>query len=433
MTGVDSNLWPGVLRESMLLGNDKKAKFNASRPEDGEPSHLPELHEEREQKEAVFRRILATGRECAVVTRALFNENGEECGESRFAASALDGRGERRWRVAGSALYPAERSMPDGGGPWFPQAEVVCTPVSRGRPEAQPVGRAAPPELPRIRVSDIDRWNVCPYMYWCERVLGLESGRPSLYDSRKAGTLAHLAWEAAFREKEENPKLSIHRYVMDNWTSFKTFKYPELDSDPRLARYEKRLRRQMFDMAAAQDELEERLAAAPKLATETEVRLDGFEFAGALFTGQADRIDRFEDGIVVLDYKLGGSRPHEKELQVAAYCAMLAASREEKILGFGWLGHAGPSLSGYFSGKIFDLYKFKDTANKRESFAKRIDEALALMADMAESVRKGEYPPMYNVKNRVCQTCAYFTLCRKREKRVYIESLIEEAENDDAE
>ncbi|WP_300263068.1 PD-(D/E)XK nuclease family protein [uncultured Cloacibacillus sp.] len=433
MTGVDSNRWPGVLRESMLLGNDKKAKFNASRPEDGEPSHLPELHEEREQKEAVFRRILATGRECAVVTRALFNENGEECGESRFAASALDGGGERCWRVAGSALYPAERSMPDGGGPWFPQAEVVCTPVSRGRPEAQPVGRAAPSELPRIRVSDIDRWNVCPYMYWCERVLGLESGRPSLYDSRKAGTLAHLAWEAAFREKEENPKLSIHRYVMDNWTSFKTFGYPELDSDPRLARYEKRLRRQMFDMAAAQDELEERLAAAPKLATETEVRLDGFEFAGALFTGQADRIDRFEDGIVVLDYKLGGSRPHEKELQVAAYCAMLAASREENILGFGWLGHAGPSLSGYFSEKIFDLYKFKDTVNKRESFAERIDEALALMADMAESVRKGEYPPRYNVKNRVCQTCAYFTLCRKREKRVYIESLIEEAENDDAE
>ena len=223
MTGVDSNRWPGVLRESMLLGNDKKAKFNASRPEDGEPSHLPELHEEREQKEAVFRRILATGRECAVVTRALFNENGEECGESRFAASALDGGGERCWRVAGSALYPAERSMPDGGGPWFPQAEVVCTPVSRGRPEAQPVGRAASPELPRIRVSDIDRWNVCPYLYWCERVLGLESGRPSLYDSRKAGTLAHLAWEAAFREKEENPKLSIHRYVMDNWTRFKTF------------------------------------------------------------------------------------------------------------------------------------------------------------------------------------------------------------------
>ena len=51
MTGVDSNRWPGVLRESMLLGNDKKAKFNAASPADDEPSHLPELHEEREQKE----------------------------------------------------------------------------------------------------------------------------------------------------------------------------------------------------------------------------------------------------------------------------------------------------------------------------------------------------------------------------------------------
>lgn len=433
MTGVDSNRWPGVLRESMLLGDDKKAKFNAAPSNGAEPSHLPELHEEREQKEAVFRRILATGYECAVVTRALFNENGEECGESRFLTAALQDKGKRRWSLVNTAVYTAERAMPDGGGPWFPQAEAVCTPVSRGRSEAQPQGRAAPIELPKIRISDIDRWNACPYMYWCERVLGLESGSPSLYDSKKAGTLAHLAWEAAFREKNENPKLSIHRYVMDNWARFKASGYPELDSEPRLARYEKRLRRQMFDMAAAQDELEERLAAAPKLATETEVRLDGFEFAGALFTGQADRIDRFEDGIVVLDYKLGSSRPHEKELQVAAYCAMLAASREENILGFGWLGHAGPSLSGWFTDGLFDLYAFKETSKKKGSFADRIDEALALMERMAESARSGEYPPKYDVKNRICQTCSYFTLCRKREKRVYIESLVEEAENDDAE
>ena len=180
---------------------------------------------------------------------------------------------------------------------------------------------------------------------------------------------------------------------MDNWTRFKTFGYPELDSEPRLARYEKRLRRQMFDMAAEQDELEKRLSAVPKLATETEVRLDGFEFAGALFTGQADRIDRFEDGIVVLDYKLGGSKTHENELQVAAYCAMLAASRKEKILGFGWLGHAGPSLSGYFSDEIFSLYAFGGTAKKRASAGERMDAALELMTEMAESVRRGEYPP----------------------------------------
>ena len=433
MTGVDSNRWPGVLRESMLLGNDEKAKFNASPQEGEEPSHLPELHEEREQKEAVFRRILATGRECAVVTRALFNENGEECGESRFLSSALKEGGERCWRLVNSAVYTAERALPDGGSPWFPQAEIVCTPVSRGRKEAAPVGRAAASALPKIRISDIDRWNACPYMYWCERVLGLESARPALYDVRKAGTLAHLVWEEVFQARAENAKLSIHGYVMDNWSRFKSEGYPELDSEPRLARYEKRLRHQMFDMAAAQDALEERLSSAPKLATETEVKLDGFEFAGALFTGQADRIDRFDGGIVVLDYKLGGSKTHESELQVAAYCAVLEATRREKILGFGWLGHAGPSLSGWFSDKFFDLYAFEGTARKRVPMGERIDGALELMARMAESVRGGEYPPKYDVKSRLCQTCAYFTLCRKREKRVYIESLTEEAENNDGE
>lgn len=431
MTGVDSNSYPGTLRESMLLGDGEKAKINAAHTEDDAPSHLPELHEEREQKEAVFRRVLATGRECVVVTRALFDESGGERGESPFLTAALAG-GERSWRLADSVVYNAERALPDGGGPWFPQAEVVCMPGNEEQKEAQPCGRAASTELPRIRISDIDRWNACPYMHWCERQLGLESGLPSLYDNKKAGTLTHLAWEAAFRAKNENPKLSIHRYIMDNWTRFKSEGYPELDSDPRLARHEKLLCRRMFDMAAEQDELEKRLATVPKLATETEVKLDGFEYEGALFVGQADRIDRFRDGIVVLDYKLGKSSSHVNELQVAAYCAVLAA-RGENILGFGWLGHAGPSLSGWFSDKWFDLYAFKDTTKKKGTRDEKIAEALKLMAEMAKSARSGVYPPKYDVKNSLCQKCAYFTLCRKREKRAYIESFIEGAENNDAE
>ena len=52
MTDVDYNTWPGRLRESPLLGNESKAKFNRSvRSEDGEMgAHIPELHEERERR-----------------------------------------------------------------------------------------------------------------------------------------------------------------------------------------------------------------------------------------------------------------------------------------------------------------------------------------------------------------------------------------------
>lgn len=434
MTGVDSSRWPGVIRESMLLRNDEKARFNAVSAGGEEPSHLPELHEEREQKEAVFRRILATGRRAAVITRAVFNENGEECGESRFVTRALDD-GPRSWKPAGVITYDAERALPDGGGPWFPQAEVLCTPVSRGRME-EPPGWRAPlsDEPPKIRVSDIDRWNVCPYMYWCERVLGLESVRPGLYDNRKAGNLTHKVWEHVFRAKNENPKLSIHRCVMDNWGAFKAAEYPELDGDPRLARYEKRLRSQMFGMAAAQDDIERRLAAVPKIRTDTESKLEGAEFGGVLFAGQADRIDRFDGGIVVLDYKLGAAGSHARELQVAAYCAILGAASKEKILGFGWFGHAGPSFCGYFNDdRYFDLYALDGTTKKKASAGTKIEEAAALMGEMAESVKNGEYPPGYKVKERLCKNCAYFTLCRKREKRVYIESLTEEGGSDDGE
>ena len=434
MTGVDSNRWPGALRESMLLGDDKKAKFNAASSENEEPSHLPELHEEREQKEAVFRRILSTGRECAIISRAVYNEKGEECGESRFATSALKTFGERRWRLVNTIVYPAESALPDGESAWFPQVEVLCTPVSHGRDDVNPIGHTARDERPRIRISDIDRWNVCPYLYWCERRLGLDARRPSLYDNRKAGNVAHLVWDDTFSAKEENPKLSIQRHVMDNWGRYKLAEYPELDTEPRLARYEARLCRQIFDMASALDELEDRLAHVSKLRTETEVKLDGVEIDGALFVGQADRIDTFDDGIVVLDYKLGRSANHEKELQVAAYCYVLSETRGDAIDGFGWMGHTGTSLSGYFAGDYFAKYAFGGTKKKKNGdVSSKMEEAYSLMERMAESVRNGVYEPKYKVDNNICKKCAFFTLCRKREKRAYIDSLLGEGENNDGE
>ncbi len=431
MTGVDANSWPGVLRESMLLGDDKKARFNEISAKSEEPSHLPELREEREQKEAVFRRVLATGRFGAVVTRAVYNEEGKECNESHFLQSVLESGGERSWKQAKTVLYEAESALPDGVKPWFPQAEVLRSPEFPERGDTTKIGRATREELPKIRVSDIDRWNACPYMYWCERILGFETAQASLYDRRKAGNLAHRVWNDAFRAKAEDGKISIQGYVMDNWTRFKGDEYRELDTDPRLARHENMLSRQIFDMAAKQDELEARLAKAHKIKTETEIKLDDYEFAGAIFTGRIDRVDYFENGFVVLDYKLGRSRTHEKELQAAAYSLILGLSTGGETLGFGWLGHTGPSLGGYFTKEYFPLYAFEGTAKKRETVQSRVDEALSVMEKMAASARAGEYPPKYDFKSEICRRCCFFTLCRKREIRAYTETLTEEGEGDD--
>ncbi len=80
MTDADYNTWPGKLRESPLLDNESKIRFNESLPAEDVPgehlSHIPELHEEREQKEALFRRLLATSLEGTVITRSLTDQSG---------------------------------------------------------------------------------------------------------------------------------------------------------------------------------------------------------------------------------------------------------------------------------------------------------------------------------------------------------------------
>ena len=112
MTDIDYNSWPGMLRESLLLRNENKVKFNAGSGEGGERPHLPELREEREQKEAVFRRLLATGRDGVVIARSLTDSSKDPVGESQFVTSIFAEKEARRcWRSVGELRYPLEESL----------------------------------------------------------------------------------------------------------------------------------------------------------------------------------------------------------------------------------------------------------------------------------------------------------------------------------
>ena len=428
MAGVDYNSWPGMLRESLLLRNDNKVRFNAGSPDDEEHPHLPEIREEREQKEAIFRRLLATGREGVVIARSLTDASKDPVAESQFVAPLFKRHDPKRgWREAGKVCYPLDAALPDGDGPWFPQAEIICTPVSPAPTHKVPEGRACEEKKPVVRISDIDTWNVCPYLYWCQSRLRFERPRTELYDPRVAGILSHRIWEEAIQAKAAEPKLSLQIYVMENWRRFKDECYPALDADPRLARHEKNLMRQLFAMAAMQDEIEARIPAGARLKIETECALEGFELNGVLFRGQADRIDHYAGGAVVMDYKLGRSAAHDKELQVPAYCAILKEAGIA-VQGLGWFGQRDCSVSGYFNGGYFDIYAAGGTKRSRQSAAERMEEALSVMEQMAESVKNGIYRPKYDVKAQRCKSCAFYVLCRKRETQGYIAAEPEESE-----
>ncbi|MCD8392109.1 MAG: hypothetical protein LUB57_02630 [Cloacibacillus porcorum] len=96
--------------------------------------------------------------------------------------------------------------------------------------------------------------------------------------------------------------------------------------------------------------------------------------------------------------------------------------------GLGWFGQRDCSVSGYFNGGYFDIYAAGGTKRSRQSAAERMEEALSVMEQMAESVKNGIYRPKYDVKAQRCKSCAFYVLCRKRETQGYLAAEPEESE-----
>ena len=416
MTDIDYNTWPGKLRESPLFRNESKKQINSFESEDKEPlPHVPDIHEEREQKEAIFRRIIATGEEGVIITRSLTDMSGRPVGASQFTESLFESKSPREYKSLCVIEYPLSKVLPAREDDIFPEAEVsLCAEMEERGPVPRFGTMAHSEEIPVINLSDLDTWIECPYLYWARNKLKLDYSVPSLYDARLAGTFLHKLWEVSLNARIENGK-SIYANALSSFEDIMKNCYPALFSDARLERYKTLLMRRASDLAEHQDLIEER--AKGRTGLKTEYKIKDFEFNGAIFRGRCDRIDYYGSGAVVLDYKLGKSVNHKEELQLAAYAYVLRETEGIEPLGFGWFGHSDNKLCGFFDDSMVPIY-FVRTKTKQRPLDEIIDKARDAMADMALSVKQGIFKAKYTsgAKSR-CALCSHYTLCRRREVR----------------
>lgn len=421
MTDVDYSSWPGRLRESPLLPNESRQRINdeakAAGREEKEPAlHLPDMREEREQKEALFRRLLATGRDGVVVTRSLTDTSGRPMGESQFMRSFYDSRKPSERSPLAVVEYPLSRSLPEAEDVWLPGAEVCGAEPKLDRGEFPRVGRAeaGADEKLVIPLSSIDEWVSCPYRYMCRYRLKLKERRTDIFDQLSAGNFLHRLWELAWGERLDKG-VGLVQPVLKYWNAALEERYPELASDDRLRRHAERLKKQVLRLAEAQDGIESALAPLGRERVGLEVPLPEYEVSGVVFRGRADRIDYFRDGAVLLDYKSNEAAKHGGDLQLASYCVILRDKAGLEPLGYGWFGHADASTYGLFSDDgLRAAYRSPRARAGMEDFIAR---AGAAMADMAASVVKGEYPAVYDSKS--CRCCGFYSLCRRREAPRY--------------
>lgn len=424
MTDIDYSTCPGNLRESPLLGNDEKRQLNESMDGDGgNVSHIPEIHEEREQKEALFRRLAATAENAVIISRSAVDRSGRPVGSSPFADSLFASKDPKRSvKAVKDVKYPLSRVLPREGDEFFPRAEVLLKAPKSDRGSFPRTGKADGEDRPTISLSSLDDWVLCPYLYWCRKKLRLERPSDGLYDPLSAGTYLHALWEESRRHMPETGGDFIAT-VQSLKDKLMEIHYPELRDDPRLKIFRTGVEIQIDKMAGLLDAIDSRIDLHTEDAdfrSELEYTLPDFELNGAVFRGRCDRVDFYGKEAVVLDYKLGRSENYKQQLQLAAYCAVLKETGLAEPKGYGWLGHADAALAGYFESGTEYSRIYRGISGKRagKSFAELMDEALKAMADMAESVRSGNYPANYAARrgsSNFCPRCDFRPLCRQSE------------------
>jgi RecB family exonuclease len=389
-------------------------------------AHLPTLHEKREQKEAMFRRLVSLGEIVTVAARSKLDSHGREQGDSPFLLSMLAGGLSQKpgpsksWFVAGAMpgeVRSAELTRPALSRGVFPRTAKLA---------AAAAGGAGKQKL-RISASAIDEFADCPFSYWCGHIANFEppSDEPGIFGRMFQGSLVHDIWHMTWRKYLDRERCStLSAILLAEWGGFLRAlegKYPGL-SDGTAAAEIANLRDSMTRAAIAQDEAEARAATAglEKERTELEFRLPFYETENAAISGRADRVDIWKGlGAVILDYKLGASDRYKDSLQLAVYAAMIREAGLP-VAGFGYIGHMDGKIRGSWSPDVETVYKGA-SRTKDEGIGIKIERALEIMEEIDRIALSGEFRANYGAGR--CPDCQWQTICRRFERGGFYDML----------
>ena len=281
--------------------------------------------------------------------------------------------------------------------------------------------RNAPPHLDAFSPTELETYGTCPFMYFSQRVLGLEmiedpeEQRASQLD---LGSLAHAILKELMETifVEGSGSAEIDRFLEVYGEIKKKYEarpgvFSHLPES--VAEMEKR---RFFDFVLPNfisDEIQ-RIGKDEFIPRFFEKKVK-FRVANAEISGKIDRVDVQRDSgetAAVIDYKIGGLSDRKyfdfKNLQLPLY---LKALLDEGLV---------PSRGSYLSiGKPGDSVSSGDLS---------LGEAISLAEYYIENIKKGFFPPYVGKKeenqethflemskNRPCSYCDYADLCRVKD------------------
>jgi RecB family exonuclease len=307
------------------------------------------------------------------------------------------------------------------------RADVGCAPASdwlsmrRGRtPAALPQfhGQSASPGLDAYKVSSLDQYLSCPFIFFASEVLGLEEdpGDEQSPGPRWQGQLIHEVLQRFYEAWQQEGEGAITSDNLDRARG--RFAQVAEHCLSRLSDSDAALQRaRLLGSAVAPGigdivcriEAEHPATIVERLmefSLNGETRLRSADVDRAVrLRATADRIDLLADGTFrVVDYKLSRAPALQQVVQLPAYAAS-ARQRLEGHRGRGWR----PAGAAYIT---FGKTPYVPLVKKAGELDAALAEGEARLLKVVDRIERGEFPPSPRLR-RTCVHCPYSPVCRK--------------------
>ena len=331
------------------------------------------------------------------------------------------------------------REAPAPSARMFLHDALIADPIASGALEAAPAawlglraarssaedarfhGQADPVRKTRHKVSALDQYLACPFVYFASQVLRLDE-EPDDEESlgpRAQGRFVHAVLEAFFQAWQARGRGAITAGTLDQaralFAEIVEAQLPSLpESDAALQRTRllgSPVAPGLGDVVFLAEAVQDR--GAPILERRMEFSLDGPTTLRAgdgtrdiVLAATADRIDLFADGTFrVIDYKLSKAPALKHVVQLPAYAAA-ARQRLDGFRGRQWRAAEAAYIAFGRGGQYASL------AANAAQFDAALADGEARLVDVVEKIERGEFPPR-PAEARRCRTCPFSPVCRK--------------------